>query len=181
MVVGDVVVLSSDQSDAAPHKRCLRIAHTCSLMSSPPSWSSKRGGRGGWDRSRQHDGVVAEIWWKSGRASLRTARMRDVRNEREAASNRGVRCCGQPLPPLFIGMGKEAWPLLQASRGCAPKGGRKSPPSFPTDRDPSFLGILILSLRDLILFLLGGGGFWCAWTRGVAPWPTIHVHVGPSS
>src|SRR3954465_5171715 len=60
------------------------------------------------------------------------------------------------LPTIYRGGG--GWFLaLQVHWGVG-KGGRKDIPSFPfpTDCYPSFLGILILSLRDMILFLLRG-------------------------
>ena len=43
--------------------------------------------------------------------------------------------------------------------------------SFPTDCYPPFLGILILSLRDMILFLLRGdlGAPWPTWAKGTSP------------
>jgi hypothetical protein len=60
------------------------------------------------------------------------------------------------LPTIYRGGG--GWFLaLQVHWGVG-KGGRKEIPSFPfpTDCYPPFLGILILSLRDMILFLLRG-------------------------
>src|SRR3989337_1257487 len=60
------------------------------------------------------------------------------------------------LPTIYRGGG--GWFLsLQVHWGVG-KGGRKENPSFPfpTDCYPPFLGILILSLRDMILFLLRG-------------------------
>mgnify|MGYP005836830251 CR=1 FL=1 len=60
------------------------------------------------------------------------------------------------LPTIYRGGG--GWFFaLQVHWGVG-KGGRKEIPSFPfpTDCYPPFLGILILSLQDMILFLLRG-------------------------
>ena len=61
------------------------------------------------------------------------------------------------MPPHpYIGV-EGAGGLPSKALGALVKGGGwKSLISFPTDRYPPFLGILILSLRDVILFLLRG-------------------------
>ena len=74
--------------------------------------------------------------------------------ERAAPGARGeAHMC---LPTIYRGGG--GWCLaLQVHWGVG-KGGRKEIPSFPSPPIviPPFLGILILSLRDMILFLLRG-------------------------
>ena len=77
-------------------------------------------------------------------------------------------------PPLYR-HGGGWWLALQAPRVVG-QGGEEGNPSFPfpTDRYPPFLGILILSLWDMILFLLREDlgaprpGLW-----GLSPLPTF--------
>ena len=102
---------------------------------------------------QQHDGVVVEAAGIS--AGLRQAQREGevLRGEREAPGARVRLPCASPLyigveglvscPPSPLGR----WPRWEE---------RNLIISFPTDCYPPFLGILILSLRDMILFLLRG-------------------------
>ena len=98
---------------------------------------------------QQHDGVVVEAAGIS--AGLRQAQREGevLRGEREAPGARVRLPCASPL---YIGV--EGWFLALQGHWGVGKGGGKEIPSFPfpTDCYPPFLGIL--SLRDMILFLL---------------------------
>jgi hypothetical protein len=77
----------------------------------------------------------------------------DVERGRGCAREGVLLPCTSPLYPGVEGAGF----LLSKSIGALAKvGGRKSLLSFPHRLLSPFLGILILSLRDMILFLLRG-------------------------
>jgi hypothetical protein len=79
-----------------------------------------------------------------------------VREEMEVGTGKGWKGTA-PMRLSTIYRGGVGWFLsLQAPRALAK--GEEGNPSFPflTDRYPPFLGILILSLRDMILFLVRG-------------------------
>src|SRR3989337_116732 len=90
-------------------------------------------------------------------------------------NRQGSKGCLPPMPPhLYIGV-KGAGGLPSKALGLLAKGGGRKPLlSFPTDRYPPFLGILILSLWDMIPFLLREDlgaprpGLW-----GLSPLPTF--------
>ena len=93
-------------------------------------------------------------WWFSGRASPSTMEEEEVLQKERAAPGEGVRLpCASPL---YIGVeGLVSCP--PSPLGRLPRWEERNPIiSFPTDCYPPFLGILILSLRDMILFLLRG-------------------------
>jgi hypothetical protein len=80
--------------------------------------------------------------------------------------------------PLYIGVEGAGFLPSKSIGALAKVGGRKSLLSFPHDCYPPFLGILILSLRDMILFLLRG--ILVRLDQGCGGLaPTTHVHVGP--
>src|SRR5215216_3419877 len=58
--------------------------------------------------------------------------------------------------PLYIGVEGAGFLPSKSIGGCQRWEERNHILSFPTDCYPPFLGILILSLRDMILFLLRG-------------------------
>ena len=58
--------------------------------------------------------------------------------------------------PLYIGVEGAGFLPSKSIGALAKVGGKKSHHFLPTDCYPPFLGILILSLRDMILFLLRG-------------------------
>ena len=100
---------------------------------------------------QQHDGVVVEAAGIS--AGLRQAqREGEVSREGEGGA-RGLGCCSH-ASPLYIGV-EGAGFLPSKSIGALAKVGKEIPQfPFPTDCYPPFLGILIFTLRDMILFLL---------------------------
>ena len=102
---------------------------------------------------QQHNGVVVEV------AGSRQGFAKRKRGGRGVTGGREAPGLGVLLPcasPLYIG-----WRGLVS---CTPsplarwqRWEERNPIiSFPTDCYPPFLGILILSLRDMILFLLRG-------------------------
>ena len=102
---------------------------------------------------QQHDGVVVEAAGIS--AGLRQAQQEGevLRGEREA---RGARVRLPCASPLYIGV-EGAGFLPSKSIGALAKVGERNPIiSLPHRLLSPFLGILILSLRDMILFLLMG-------------------------
>ena len=107
------------------------------------------------DKLRENSGSTTAWWWSSwfsDRASLRST-VEEEELEGEGCA-RGKGSAPMHLPTIYRGEG--GWFLaLQVHWGVG-KGGWKEIPSFPfrTDCYPPFLGILILSLRDMILFLL---------------------------
>ena len=100
---------------------------------------------------QQHDGVVVEAARIS--AGLCQAQREVLRGEREAPGARVRLPC---TSPLYIGVeGLVSCPTSPLGR--SPRWEERNLIiSFPTDCYPPFLGILILSLRDMILFLLRG-------------------------
>ena len=104
---------------------------------------------------QQHDGVVVEAAEIS--AGLRQAQREGevLRGEREAPGARVQLPCASPL---YIGVEGAGFLPSKSIGALAKVGGKKSHHliSFPTDCYPPLLGILILSLRDMILFLLRG-------------------------
>ena len=101
---------------------------------------------------QQHDGVVVEVaGFQQGFAKRCGRREMCHGREREAPGLGVLLPCASPLyigveglvscPPSPLGR----WPRWEE---------RNLIISFPTDCYPPFLGILILSLRDMILFLL---------------------------
>ena len=89
-----------------------------------------------------------------GKASPSSARGRGVTREREAPWARVRLPCASPL---YIGV-EGAGFLPSKSIGALTKvGGKKSHHFLPHRLLSPFLGILILSLRDMILFILRGG------------------------
>jgi hypothetical protein len=79
------------------------------------------------------------------------------------------------MPPhLYIGAEGAGGLPSKALGSLAKRGGRKSLLSFPTDRYPPLLGILVLSLWDMILFLLREDlGVPRPWLWGLSPLPTF--------
>ena len=100
---------------------------------------------------QQHDGVVVEV------AGSRQGFAKRKRGGRGVTGGREAPWLGVLLPcasPLYIGV-EGAGFLPSKSIGALAKVGKEIPSfPFPTDCYPPFLGILILSLRDMILFLL---------------------------
>ena len=102
---------------------------------------------------QQHDGVVVEVAGSRQGFAKRKRGGRGVTEGREAPGLGVLLPCASPLyigveglvscPPSPLGR----WPRWEE---------RNLIISFPTDCYPPFLGILILSLRDMILFLLRG-------------------------
>ena len=102
---------------------------------------------------QQHDGVVVEG------AGSRQGFAKRKRGGRGVTGGREAPGLGVLLPcasPLYIGVeGLVSCPPSPLGRW--PRWEERNPIiSFPTDCYPPFLGILILSLRDMILFLLRG-------------------------
>ena len=102
---------------------------------------------------QQHDGVVVEAAGIS--AGLRQAQREGevLRGEREAPGARVRLPCASPL---YIGVeGLVSCPPSPLGRWQ--RWGKEIPSfPFPTDCYPPFLGTFILSLRDMLLFLLRG-------------------------
>ena len=102
---------------------------------------------------QQHDGVVVEV------AGSRQGFAKRKRGGRGVTGGREAPGLGVLLPcasPLYIGV-EGAGFLPSKSIGALAKVGGKKSHHFPSHRLLSpFLGILILSLRDMILFLLRG-------------------------
>ena len=107
---------------------------------------------------RESSGSMMVWWWSlqfSGRASPSTTEEEEVLGRERAAP--GARLKLPCASPLYIGV-EGAGFLPSKSIGALAKVGERNPIiSFLTDCYPLFLGILILSLRDMILFLLRGG------------------------
>ena len=103
---------------------------------------------------QQHDGVVVNV------AGSRQGFAKRKRGGRGVTGGRDAPGLGVLLPcasPLYIGVeGLVSCPPSPLGR-CPRWEERNLIISFPTDCYPPFLGILILSLRDMILFLLRGG------------------------
>ena len=102
---------------------------------------------------QQHDGVVVEV------AGSRQGFAKRKRGGRGVTGGREAPRLGVLLPcasPLYIGVeGLVSCPPSPLGRWQ--RWGKEIPSfPFPTDCYPPFLGILILSLRDMILFLLRG-------------------------
>ena len=102
---------------------------------------------------QQHDGVVVEV------AGSRQGFAKRKRGGRGVTGGREAPGLGVLLPcasPLYIGVeGLVSCPPSPLGRWQ--RWGKEIPSfPFPTDCYPPFLGILILSLRDMILFLLRG-------------------------
>ena len=100
---------------------------------------------------QQHDGVVVEV------AGSRQGFAKRKRGGRGVTGGREAPGLGVLLPcasPLYIGVeGLVSCPPSPLGRWQ--RWGKEIPSfPFPTDCYPPFLGILILSLRDMILFLL---------------------------
>ena len=102
---------------------------------------------------QQHDGVVVEV------AGSRQGFAKRKRGGIGVTGGREAPGLGVLLPcasPLYIGVeGLVSCPPSPLGRWQ--RWGKEIPSfPFPTDCYPPFLGILILSLRDMILFLLRG-------------------------
>ena len=101
---------------------------------------------------QQHDGVVVEVAGSRQGFAKRKRGGRGVTGGKEAPGLWGA--APMRLPTIYRGGG--GWFLaLQVHWGIGKGGGKKSH-HFPSPPIviPLFLGILILSLRDMILFLL---------------------------
>ena len=101
---------------------------------------------------QQHDGVVVEVAGIP--AGLRQAQAGRKRCHGREGRARAWGAAPMRLPTIYRGGG--GWFLaLQVHWGVGKGGGKKSH-HFPSPPIviPPFLGILILSLRDMILFLL---------------------------
>ena len=102
---------------------------------------------------QQHDGVVVEV------AGSRQGFAKRKRGGRGVTGGREAPGLGVLLPcasPLYIGV-EGAGFLPSKSIGALAKVGERNPIiSLPHRLLSPFLGILILSLRDMILFLLRG-------------------------
>ena len=100
---------------------------------------------------QQHDGVVVEV------AGSRQGFAKRKRGGRSVTGGREAPGLGVLLPcasPLYIGA-EGLFSCPPSPLGRWQRWGKEIPSfPFPTDSYPPFLGILILSLRDMILFLL---------------------------
>ena len=104
---------------------------------------------------QQHDGVVVEVAGFQQGFAKRCGRREMCHGREKEAPGLGVDA-PMRLPTIYRGGG--GWFLsLQVHWGIGKGGGKKSH-HFPSPPIviPPFLGILILSLRDMILFLLRG-------------------------
>ena len=90
-------------------------------------------------------------------AFLRRASPSTTEEEVELERGRAALGASMKLPcasPLYIGVEGAVFLPSKSIGALAKVGGKNHIISFPTDCYPPFLGILILSLRDMILFLL---------------------------
>ena len=144
----------------------LRIQHTYSPRTSPPSWSSK--GRGEVEGElRQHDGMVVEL------AVLRQGFAKHYGGGGGVGEGEGCAGARVKLPcasPLYIGVEGAGFLPSKSIGALAKVGGKKSHHFLPHRLlSPFFRDLdLIPSGYDLIP---SKGGSWCALTRGVGPCP----------
>jgi hypothetical protein len=89
-------------------------------------------------------------------AGLRQAHTRGTWEELGAGTGKGRKGQAPCASPLYIGVEGAGFKPSKHLEALAK--GEEGNPSFPfpTDRHPHFLGILILSLRDMILFIVRG-------------------------
>ena len=102
---------------------------------------------------QQHDGVVVEVAGSQQGFAKRKRGGRGVTGGREAPGLGVLLPCASPL---YIGVEGAGFLPSKSIRALAKVGGKKSHHFLPHRLLSPILGILILSLRDMILFLLRG-------------------------